>query len=119
VFPHVIIVFGPGNNGLFMLGSDQPISFDPAAIQEVLSRPGIVTDLSSAGDSPDHDLAGWVAEIPQLIWIQGDQVAKFAGTGPLITDDHPLPEYFLLRHLVGPRSPQVNRKVLQNLTLAP
>ncbi len=42
VFPHVIICFGPGGFGLFMLGSDQPISFDPASINEVLSRPGIV-----------------------------------------------------------------------------
>ena len=30
VFPHVIIVFGPGGNGLYMLGSNDPISFDPA-----------------------------------------------------------------------------------------
>jgi len=98
-----------------MLGSDQPISFGPAAIQEVLSRPGIVTDLSSAGDSPDHDLAGWVAEIPSLIWIQGQQVRNFGGTGQLITDDHPLPEYFLLRHLFGAKSPQVSHKLLLSL----
>ncbi len=115
VFPHVIILFGPGNNGLFMLGSDQPISFDPAAIQEVLSRPGIVTDLSSAADSPDHDLAGWIAEIPTLIWIQGKQVTNFGGSGQLITDDHPLPEYFLLRHLFGAKSPQVSYKLLLSL----
>ena len=76
VFPHVIIAFGPGGNGLYMLGSNEPISFDPAAIQAVLARPGIVADLSSALDSPTHDLAGWAAEIPQLIWLQGDQVTE-------------------------------------------
>ena len=115
VFAHVILALGPGNAGVFMLGSDQPISFDPAAIQEVLSRPGIVADLSSAPDSPDHDLAGWIARIPSLIWIQGDQVKNFGGSGPLITDDHPLPEYFLLRHLFGAKSPQVSRKFLLSL----
>jgi spermidine synthase len=119
VFAHVIIAFGPGGFGLFMLGSDQPISFDPAAIRSVLSRPGIVQDLSSAGDSPEHDLAGWVAKIPQLVWIQGDQVTKFAGDGPLVTDDHPLPEYFLLRHLFGPPSPPVSPGLLESLTPAP
>jgi spermidine synthase len=119
VFPHVIVAFGPGGNGLFMLGSNEPITFDPAAIQAVLGRPGIVQDLSSAGDSPVHDLAGWAAEIPQLIWIQGDQVQKFAGSGPLVTDDHPLPEYFLLRHLFGPPSPWVTEPLLQSLTPAP
>ncbi|MGH2512707.1 MAG: fused MFS/spermidine synthase, partial [Candidatus Limnocylindrales bacterium] len=89
VFPHVIIAFGPGGNGMYMLGSDQPIAFDPAAIESVLARPGVVEDLSSAVDSPDHDLAGWVAKIPQLVWLQGDQVTRFAGSGPLVTDDHP------------------------------
>jgi spermidine synthase len=119
VFPHVIIVFGPGGNGLYMLGSNDPISFDPATIQSVLSRPGIVQDLSSARDSPAHDAAGWAAEIPKLIWLQGDQVMKFAGSGPMVTDDHPLPEYFLLRHLFGPPSPQMTGPLLQSLTPAP
>ena len=119
VFAHVIIVFGPGGNGLYMLGSNDPVSFDPATIQSVLSRPGIIQDLSSARDSPAHDLAGWAAEIPKLIWIQGDQVMKFAGSGPMVTDDRPLPEYFLLRHLFGPPSPQMTGPLLQSLTPAP
>lgn len=119
VFPHVIIAFGPGGNGLFMLGSDQPITFDRAAIRQVLSRPRIVQDISSAFDSPEHDVSGWAALIPRLVWIQGDQVAAFAGAGPLVTDDHPLPEYFLLRHLFGPESPAVSKALLQSLTPAP
>ncbi|MFI5200266.1 MAG: hypothetical protein ACHQXL_07825, partial [Candidatus Limnocylindrales bacterium] len=85
----------------------------------VLSRPGVVSDLSSAADSPQHDLAGWAAEIPQLIWLQGDQVTKFAGAGPLVTDDRPLPEYFLLRHLFGPKSPRISKALLQTLVPAP
>jgi spermidine synthase len=119
VFPHVILAFGPGGNGLYMLGSNDPISFDPASIAAVLGRPNIVTDLSSAADSPAHDLAGWEAEIPSLIWLQGDQVKKFAGDGPLVTDDRPLPEYFLLRHLFGPPSPRMTEPLLQSLTPAP
>ena len=30
VFPEVLIAFGPGGYGVYMLGSDAPISFDPA-----------------------------------------------------------------------------------------
>jgi spermidine synthase len=119
VFPYMIVVFGSGGNGLYMLGSAQPITFDPAAIQQVLSRPNIVQDISSAFDSPQHDLAGWAALIPTLVWMQGDQIAKFTGPGPLVTDDHPLPEYFLLRHLFGPPSPGIARPFLQALTPAP
>ena len=119
VFPHVIIAFGTGNFGLFMLGSDQPIAFDPAMIRQVLSRPRIVDDLSSAFDSPQHTLDGWASLIPTLVWIQGDQVAKFAGDGPLVTDDHPLPEYFLLRDMFGPSSPSATKALLEAMAPAP
>lgn len=119
VFPHVIIAFGPAGSGLYMLGSEQPIAFDPAKIQQVLSRPGVVQDLSSAFDSPHHDLAGWATAIPTLIWVQGNQVARFAGKGPFVTDDHPLPEYFLLRDRFGPPSPAVTYSLLRSLTPSP
>ena len=119
VFPHVIIVFGPGGNGLYMLGSRQPISFTSAAIQQVLDRPGVVEDMSSAFDSPRHDLQGWAGYIPTIIWIQGNQVEKFTGSGPLVTDDRPLSEYFLLRRLFGPVSPATSRSLLQSLTPSP
>ncbi len=119
VFPHVIVMFGAGGFGLYMLGSDQPIAFDPAAIASVLGRPNIVQDLSSAGDSPAHDLGGWETEIPGLVWLQGDQVTRFAGSGAMVTDDHPLPEYFLLRHLFGPPSPFISPGLLRSLTPAP
>ncbi len=119
VFPHVIVAFGPGGNGMYMLGSAQPIAFDPATIREVLSRPNIVQDLSSAFDAPRHDLEGWAAFIPTLVWIQGEQVAKFTGPGPLVTDDQPLPEYFLLRRLFGTKSPTASRALLLSLTPAP
>ena len=119
VFPHDIVVFGPGGNGLYMLGSRQPISFTSAAIRQVLDRPGVVEDMSSAYDSPRHDFEGWAAFIPTIVWIQGDQVAKFTGTGPLVTDDHPLSEYFLLRRLFGPVFPGTSRSLLQSLTPSP
>ncbi len=119
VFPNVILAFGPGGAGIFMLGSNEPIAFDPATISAVLGRPGVIQDLSSTADAPEHGLAGWETKIPQLVWLQGDQVTRFAGAGPLVTDDHPLPEYFLLRHLFGARSPQVTEKLLRSLTPAP
>ncbi|MGZ3681358.1 MAG: spermidine synthase, partial [Ktedonobacterales bacterium] len=119
VFPHVIVAIGPGNNGIYMLGSAQPIAFDQTAIHQALSRARVVDDLSSAFDSPRHDLEGWAALIPTLVWLQGDQVARFAGSGPLVTDDHPLPEYFLLRDRFGPPSPTVTHALLTSLTPSP
>ncbi|HEU4572027.1 MAG TPA: hypothetical protein VFR93_05025 [Candidatus Limnocylindrales bacterium] len=107
VFPNVIVAQGPGGNGFYMLGSDAPLTLDPAAVRSVLERAGVVADLSSAFDSPRHDEAGWAKLIPSLVRLSGPQVSAFAGSGPLVTDDRPLPEYFLLRHLFGKGSPQL------------
>jgi spermidine synthase len=113
VYPNVLVAFGPGGYGFMMLGSEQPIDLREADMLAVLRRPNVLDDLSSAFDSPEHTEAGWVSRIQSLVWVQGDAVARFAGTGPLITDDHPLPEYFLLRQLFGPPSPRLSSTLLQ------
>jgi spermidine synthase len=108
VFPHVIVARGPVGYGFYMLGSDQPIAFDEVSIRRVLSNPATVADLSTAFDSPVHDAAAWGALIPGLVLLTGDQVSAFAGPGPFITDDQPMPEYFLLRHTFGNTSPELS-----------
>jgi predicted membrane-bound spermidine synthase len=107
VFPHVVIAFGPGGYGLFFMGSDEPMAIDDATLREVLARPGILEDISSAYDSPETTIDGWAKLIPSLVWIADDRVTEFAGDSPLITDDRALPEYFLLRRLFGPPSPRM------------
>jgi hypothetical protein len=39
--------------------------------------------------------------IERQTWVRGAEVLETAGPGPLITDDRPRPEYFLLRRLYG------------------
>lgn len=41
----------------------------------------------------------WTDELEAGVWLTDAQVLRFAGPGPLNTDDHPLTEYFLLRLL--------------------
>jgi spermidine synthase len=101
VFRHVIVATGPGGFGFYFLGSDDPMAFDAATIREVLSRPGVLEDISSAFDSPEDAIDGWARRIPGLVQMTDDEVTTFTGDGPLITDDHPLPEYFLLRRMFG------------------
>ncbi len=105
VFPDVAILFGPGGNGVYMLGSSAPVVLAPEAIRAVLSRPGVAADLTSTPDGGGRTLQAWVTLIPTLLWISGERVGRFAGPGPLITDDRPLTEYFLLRRLYGPSFP--------------
>ncbi len=108
VFPHVTIMRGQGGYGFYMLGSDEPMAFTPEAIRAALARPGVLADISSAYDSPEKTVDGWVQRIMHMTWLADDRVREFAGQGPLVTDDHPLPEYFLLRHALGAPSPIVS-----------
>jgi spermidine synthase len=116
VFPERLIAFGPGGFGFFMLGSEAPIALEESSVRSVLERPGVLEDLSTAYDSPETTVDGWVSRIEQIQWISGEEVDAFVGDGPLITDDRPLPEYFLLRRAFGPPSPAVNRGVLLEMT---
>lgn len=61
----------------------------------------VLADISSAYDSPARTVDDWVAVIARETWLTGDAVLETAGAGPLITDDRPRPEYFLLRRLFG------------------
>jgi spermidine synthase len=99
VFPHVIVAAGVGGSGFYMLGSLSPIAFHLRDIRDVLVRPGVLSDLSSAFDSPARTLDVWEKLIPQLVRLESDDVRPFAGDGDLITDDKPLPEYFLIRRM--------------------
>ena len=99
VFQHVIAVRGPGGYGFYMLGSSQPLSLEPGPARSVLERPGVLADISSAFDSPASTVDAWLVEIDRQLWLAGDDVRAYAGTGPMVTDDEPRPEYFLLREL--------------------
>jgi spermidine synthase len=101
VFPEVTMVKGPGGYGAYMLGSSKPIAFDTASARAVLARPGVLEDISSAYDSPATTVDGWLAVIARQRWLAGDAVGAYVGSGPLVTDDRPRPEYFLLRRLFG------------------
>jgi hypothetical protein len=116
VFPNVTVAIGPGGYGFFMLGSDEPIALEDDAIRAVLARPGVLENVSTAYDSRETTAEGWVNKIRSSIWISGDEVAQFVGDGPLITDDRPLPEYFLLRRAFGPRVPSASAGELFRLT---
>jgi hypothetical protein len=111
----MIVAFGPGGYGFFLLGSDEPMDFTDTAIREVLARPGILEDISSAYDSPESTVDGWATRIPSLVWITDGEVAQFTGPGPLITDDQPLPEYFLLRRAFGDSSPRLTPSALLSI----
>lgn len=97
VFPEVLVVRGVGGYGFYMLGSDSPVELDPGIARTILARPGVLEDISSAYDAPVSDVDAWLQVIDRQTWLADDAVTAYAGSGPLITDDRPRPEYFLLR----------------------
>jgi spermidine synthase len=99
VYEHVLMVRGPGRYGFYMLGSMQPIDLPESDIRDILARPGVLEDISSAYDSPATTIDGWIEVIAEQTWLEDDDVRAYAGDGPLVTDDQPRPEYFLLRFL--------------------
>jgi spermidine synthase len=113
VFANVLLAFGPATHGVYMLGSASPVTLDQSSIATVLGRAGVIDDLREAADAPTSTIAGWQALIPSLAWIGGNDVARFALPGRLITDDHPLTEYFLLRQAFGPTSPPMTEPNLR------
>ncbi len=100
VYPNLMVVRGAGGYGVYMLGSADPIDLDPAAIREILERPGVLDDISTAYDSPATTIDAWIDVIEEQIWLpDAAAVTAYVGEGPLITDDRPRPEYFLIRRL--------------------
>ena len=114
VFPRVMIALGPGKGGVFLFGSREPIDLRPTAIQAILSRPGVLDDLDSAADSFPLTDQEWAQLIPRLVCASDAHVTKFGDGGLLITDDRPLPEYFLLRALFGAVSPPMTEDSLRS-----
>jgi spermidine synthase len=91
VFPHMSVVYDPRHSGTFILGSQAPITFSPAAIRAVFGA-----DLRDAPDYPARSTAQWMSIIRGSVWLTDNRVNAYTGAGPLITDDHPLIEYFML-----------------------
>jgi spermidine synthase len=102
VFPNVRVIAGAGGYGFYLIGSDGSVDLDPATMASVLQRPGLLADVNGAPDSRDRTVQQWVATLQGLTWASGDALRRAVGDGPLVTDDRPLPEYFLIRRLTDP-----------------
>ena len=82
VFDHVTALRGPGGYGFYMLGSSEPIEITPARARDILARPGILDDISSAYDSPASTVDEWLAVIDAHQWMADDVLRALRGDGP-------------------------------------
>jgi hypothetical protein len=73
-------------------------------------------DMASAPDDPNLDGAGWAREIMADDWLHDAQVDAFVGPGPVITDDRPISEYYLIRTLAAKDHAIATDQLLRGLT---
>lgn len=84
VFPDATLWAG----GTLMVGTRQPLALSKSALQDRFSDPAFRDTLASIGASDPDGLLGLYSAGP-------DEMRRFVGVGPVLTDDQPLVEYFL------------------------
>jgi hypothetical protein len=100
-FRYVMVLRGLRPYGGYMIGSQTPIQLRPSAILRVFGSPPVRADLARGPDFRPVPTSAWPGIIHKLIWLRNGQVSRYVGTGPILTDDHPLIEYSLLSTLSG------------------
>ncbi|HLG72639.1 MAG TPA: MFS transporter [Chloroflexota bacterium] len=115
-FPHVTIFIHLDDGAIYMLGSDAPITWDAPTVSRFLETPGAKADLALTSDHDSLPNKPWPDIIQGMRWISDEEVDRFVGSGPLITDDHPLTEYYLLHELQNRGHAEVTGSMLRELT---
>ncbi len=100
-FRYMTVIRSPRYHGMYVLGSQAPMVFRASAITAVFGSRAARADLASAPDYGPVPTTSWPGIIQRLVWLTNGQVDTYSGPGPMLTDDHPLSEYFLIRDL-GP-----------------
>ena len=73
------------------------MNFQSSSVEKIFGSPAAQADLANAPDYPRVPVTSWPRIISSLTWMQNGQVNTYTGPGPLLTDDHPNSEYFLLQ----------------------
>jgi spermidine synthase len=98
-FRYMTVISGPIGYGMYLMGSQAPIHLSSSEIVKVFGSAAAQADLAGAPDFPRTPAKAWPAVLHKLVRFTNNQVNAYAGNGPLLTDDHPLTEYFLLSNL--------------------
>jgi spermidine synthase len=82
VFPHATLWF----DGNLMVGSEMPLRLDPLVFAAKRRDPRTASALDEIGLHSFDTLCGWYTAGPE-------EMRRYVGEGPLLTDDRPLLEY--------------------------
>lgn len=99
-FPHMLVFIHLDDGAIYMLGSDAPITWDAATVSRFLESPQAKADLALTSDADSLPDKPWADILAGMRWLQEDEVDRFTGPGPLITDDRPATAYYLLHQVI-------------------
>ncbi|NLI80057.1 MAG: fused MFS/spermidine synthase, partial [Candidatus Riflebacteria bacterium] len=86
-FPHVSLWLADNQEGILLAGNE-PLRLDPQAIAARLAEPDVAAELREVGISDVHDLLA-------LLVLADDDLRRWVGDAPPVTDDRPIVERFL------------------------
>jgi spermidine synthase len=115
-FPHMLVLINFNGEAIYMLGSDAPITWDAATVSRILESPEARADIANAPNAFVVAPRPWADILAGMRWLQDEEVDRFVGEGPLITDDQPLTEYYLLHALRNRGQPPLTGELLRELT---
>ncbi|MGH9869191.1 MAG: fused MFS/spermidine synthase [Candidatus Polarisedimenticolia bacterium] len=107
-FPHVLVFNTIEDADLILLGSEEPLTCDPAELSRRMARAEVALDLSRVGVESPEDLMTYFL-------LGSDDVERLTGEGPLNTDDNALIEFRAPRSLHA-ETRQVNVALLKRHT---
>lgn len=106
VFPHVVLWADPEFPDVIFLGSDAPIRLDPVALHDTFAGKGRVAASLARIGYPD------AGSLFRAFLLDEAAVGRFAGEGPLNTDNLPLLEFRAPRSLYSATALEDNVRAL-------
>jgi spermidine synthase len=92
VFPNVSVYSGPAPAGFYLLGTEHPLENPRRRIEQGFADRAIVKDLL------EWDETCATPEKVNSLWLcDRDELLRFCGDAPIISDDHPYTEFPLQR----------------------
>ena len=120
-WPHEMLVSG-GGWGVFMIGSRSPLSFTEASLRSLFGRATTDADMADSLERLHWDAATWSKFAQSAVLATDGQFDVIAGGAPVITDDRPVTEYWMLGWLFGDRraaEPDLLRSEIRRLGITP
>ena len=102
VFPHLTMWQGPDQNGYFLTGSPDKLAIDYTRMATAWSDSTIFADLTEWSDKLRDPKS-----LQESFVMGEDQLRRFTGDVPIITDNHPYTEFPLTLHAIYGRTPYI------------